>query len=127
MKIIFFCSPPISSEENRTSDYVKTFFLLSTDVFSGKHELLVGTRKNLAFDFSRFWHPDRKKLPTPDLDPPAMQRCTCTDQRLNCIENFAIAKKCKVTGYTYRERAKQGNVFQSRIFSWFCILFCVIQ
>ena len=62
------CSPPILLVENRTSKGVKTFFFF-THIFSGKHELLVGTRKILAIDFNRFWHPDRKRLPTPDLAP----------------------------------------------------------
>ena len=42
---------------------MKTFFLLFTDIFRGKHELLVGTWKILAIDFSLFRHPDRKRLP----------------------------------------------------------------
>ena len=32
------------------------------------HELLVGTRKNFAIDFSQFWHAAQKRLPTPALD-----------------------------------------------------------
>ena len=37
-------------------------------LFRGKkHGLSVGTRKNLAIDFSQLWHADRKRLPIPDL------------------------------------------------------------
>ena len=33
----------------------------------GKHELLFGTRKILAINFSQFWHIDRKRLPISGL------------------------------------------------------------
>ena len=63
----FFFSSLTSAEENRRSEDVKTFFLLFTDIFRGKHELSVDTQKNFAFDFSRFWHADQKRLPIPGL------------------------------------------------------------
>ena len=50
-----FCSSPIFSAEKRTSEDVKTFFfLLYTGICSAKH---VGSQKNSAISFSRFWHP----------------------------------------------------------------------
>ena len=42
-----------------------SIFLLFPNISSEKHELLVGTPKKLVIDFCRFWHPDRKRLPTP--------------------------------------------------------------
>ena len=44
------------------------FFLLFTDIFKGECQLSIGTRKNLANDFSRFWHADRKRLPISEIE-----------------------------------------------------------
>ena len=74
LSILFFCVTP---------EGLKTFFfLLCIDIFKGKRnicgpedflffadicsgKLLVGARKNLAIDFSRFWQADQKKIAHP--------------------------------------------------------------
>ena len=101
-----------------------------TFFFKGECQLSVGTRKNLANDFSQFWHADRKRLLIPVLvttkatmmlprsheDWPEVVAVSTVLTVYSCVFNFILVENpsshTSLQNFKMHYRTKSGECFR---------------